>query len=303
MNQLQVAQDTPLASQFTPEQMQLITSTVARGASPQELQLFLYRCKLMGLNPLKPGQIHFVKYGNSPGTIVVGIEGFRSIAGRTGKLSGIERGVNKDENGRVIEGWAKVYRSDWAHPAFETVPMAEYNTGKAMWAKMPETMIKKVAEAAALRMAFPDDLGGVYENSELDQAQKSDPVEEHNRVLELEGQTKSMEYTIPFGSFKGRTPESALRVYGPEKLARSVELTEEKIASKVPYANTNLDEMREYVAVISRLLAAQERGEIDGAEDAAGLDYDAPDHHKGMPIEDPQPKFGQFKGGFVKREE
>ena len=77
---IQVTQDQPLASQFTPEQMQLITSTVARGASPQELQLFLYRCKLMGLNPLKPGQIHFVKYGNSPGTIVVVIDGFRSIA-------------------------------------------------------------------------------------------------------------------------------------------------------------------------------------------------------------------------------
>jgi phage recombination protein Bet len=201
-----INQDQPLAAQFTPEQMQLITSTVARGASPQELQLFLYRCKLMGLNPLKPGQIHFVKYGNSPGTIVVGIEGFRSIAGRTGKLSGIERGVNKNENGQVIEGWAKVYRSDWQHPASETVPFSEYNTGKGPWAKMPETMIKKVAEAAALRMAFPDDLGGVYETSEMDQAAKNPHAPSNMQPEADEGDPNAIhEYTPDFGQWRKRT--------------------------------------------------------------------------------------------------
>src|SRR5690606_16282355 len=85
------------AQAFTPEQLKLIRDTVAKDASPDELQLFLYRAKSMGLDPLKPGQVHFVKYGNSAGSIIVGIEGFRSIAHRSGKLSGIERGVNRDE--------------------------------------------------------------------------------------------------------------------------------------------------------------------------------------------------------------
>lgn len=158
---------------LTPDQLKLITNTIAKNATPDELQLFLYRCKNMGLDPLKPGQIHFVKYGaGSPGTIVVGIEGFRSIAGRTGKLSGIARGAIKDDQGKLIGGWAEVSRKDWEKPAREEVPLSEYNTGRGPWQKMPETMIKKVAEAAALRMAFPDDLGGVYESSEMDQADK-----------------------------------------------------------------------------------------------------------------------------------
>lgn len=157
---------------WTPEQMRLITDTVAKGATPDELKLFLYRCKIMKLDPLKPGQIHFVKYGNSPGTIVVGIEGFRSIAGRTGKISGVKRGVVKDGEGKLVAAWAEVYRSDWKEPAREEVPFAEYNTGKGPWAKMPETMLKKVAEAATLRMAFPDDLGGIYTKEEMDQAEQ-----------------------------------------------------------------------------------------------------------------------------------
>lgn len=157
--------------QWTDEQLKLITDTVARGATPDELKLFLYRCQNMGLDPLKPGQIHFVKYGTSPGTIVVGIDGFRSRAASTGQISGIQRGVIRDESGKLISAWCEVYRKGWEKPAREEVPFSEYNTGKGPWAKMPETMLKKVAEAATLRMAFPDELGGVYAKEEMDQAE------------------------------------------------------------------------------------------------------------------------------------
>lgn len=153
-------------SSFTPEQMRLITGTVARGATPDELALFLYRCKNMGLDPLKPGQVHFIKYGNSPGSIVTGIDGFRAKANRSKLLSGIKRGVIRDDKGACLGGWAEVRRKDWSEPARAEVSLTEYSTGKAMWAKMPETMIQKVAEAAALRMAFPDDLGGIYTDDE-----------------------------------------------------------------------------------------------------------------------------------------
>lgn len=159
------------AAKFTGAQIELIKNTIAKGATNDELQLFLYRCEHMGLDPLKPGEIHFVKYGNSPGTVVVGIEGFRKKAEATGKRSGITRGVTKDAQGNITHGWCEVYRSDWNQPAREEVSFSEYNTGNGSWKKMPETMIKKVAEAAALRMAFPDVLGGLYVHEEMDQAE------------------------------------------------------------------------------------------------------------------------------------
>lgn len=156
---------------YNREQINLIKATVAKNATDSEMELFLYRCKNMDLDPLKPGQIHFVKYGQNPGSIVVGIDGFRSKAAKTGKHVGTKRGVVRDDKGKCLGAWCEVYRSDWQHPAREEVSLVEYNAGKAQWLKMPETMIKKVAEAAALRMAFPDELGGLYSPDEMDQAE------------------------------------------------------------------------------------------------------------------------------------
>lgn len=155
--------------EMTEDQVALIKKTIAKNATDDELRLFLYQCKRLGLDPLSK-QIHFVKYGNSPGTVITGIDGFRLVAHRTGKLSGIKRGAIRNDNGVLVGGWAEVYRSDWTHPAREEVPLAEYNKGSGNWKTMPETMIKKVAEAAALRMAFPSDLSGIYSDDEMDQA-------------------------------------------------------------------------------------------------------------------------------------
>ncbi len=215
-----------VATDFTQSQMALITSTVAKGASPDELKLFLYRAKNMGLDPLKPGQIHFVKYGNGPGSIVVGIEGFRSIAHRTGKLAGIKRGPIKDDSGQLIGAWAEVYRVDWQHPAREEVPLSEYNAGTPVWRKMPETMIKKVAECAALRMAFPNDLGGVYAPEEMDQA--TSPAQslsiKPEQPMANDGYTDTA-WRFKFGKFKGRTVEEIYNdpAQGPKVLKSYVD--------------------------------------------------------------------------------
>lgn len=196
-----------LQNEFNSDQLALIKSTVAKGATNDELQLFLYRCKHMGLDPLKPGQIHFVKYGSSPGTIVIGIEGFRSKAATTGKHTGTKRGVIRDTSGKGIGAWAEVYRSDWQHPARVEVSLTEFIADKPTWKKMPEAMIQKVAEVHALRMAFPDELGGVYSDDEMDQASFKDvssvePVRE--AIPDVFKDDDLSETVITFGKYKGK---------------------------------------------------------------------------------------------------
>lgn len=171
---------------FTPEEVQMIRDTVAKGISEEELKLFLYTAKARGLDPLLK-QIYFIRRKQRRGdrwvdigTIQTGIDGFRLIANRTGKLKGIERGVNRDEKGK-ISAWARVWRTDWSQPAYEEVTLDEYKGDTPLWQRMPEQMLKKCAEVAALRMAFPEDLSGLYSHEEMDQADKSEDRPRHGK--------------------------------------------------------------------------------------------------------------------------
>ena len=163
--------------ELTTDQIDLIKRTVAKNATDDELKLFLHRAKNLGLDPLRPGEIHFVKYGSGSGSIIIGIEGFRAIAASTGLHTGTKRGLMHDDKGKLTGAWAEVYRKDWEHPARDEVLLREYSTGRNMWQKMPATMIKKVAEVAALRMAFSRNLAGLYSHEEMDQATQQPSID------------------------------------------------------------------------------------------------------------------------------
>lgn len=240
---------------FSKEELELIKATVAKDASDGEFKLFLYRCKSLGLDPLKTGQVHFIKYGSSPGAIVVGLDGFRSIAQRTGKHAGTERGVTRDAAGKVTGGWAKVYRTDWQRPAHEEVSLAEFNTGKAMWSKFPETMIKKVAECAALRMAFPDDTGDLYAEEEVgpvpgarepksvsvavQSVVDAEPAALPEFVVEPEPQSVGIEHSIDEYVFKTGTGRKGKRIkdFTQTKLEPLLAHYENELGSKATWTS------------------------------------------------------------------
>jgi soluble P-type ATPase len=69
---------------------------------------------------------------------------------------------------KLIGAKCTVYRKDMSHNITVSVKIDEYNSNKSNWRSMPETMIKKVAEAHALRRAFS--IHGVYIPEEFDQA-------------------------------------------------------------------------------------------------------------------------------------
>ena len=165
----------------TPEQLALITRTVAQGATRDELTMFLHVAKKSQLDPFLR-QIHFVKRGGKA-TIQVGIDGYRAIADRTGQYAGnSEPAYEYDEHKNLVKATVTVFR-------FVNGQKCEF-TGSAlwdeykpndgqdfMWRKMPHVMLGKVAETIALRKAFPNDLAGLYTQEEMAQS-GSQPIEE-----------------------------------------------------------------------------------------------------------------------------
>lgn len=159
---------------YTQEQIDLIKNTVAKNATIDEFKLFMVIAARSGLDPFTK-QIHFVKRGGQ-GTIQTGIDGYRAIAERTKTLAGIDDVVYDSEDGpqpkrasvtvyRLIDGQKVSFTASarWS----EYVPQAGQDF---MWKKMPYLMLGKVAEALALRKAFPNDLSGLYTHEEMAQA-------------------------------------------------------------------------------------------------------------------------------------
>ena len=172
-------QNTPLNQTFNDDQVKLIKSTIAKGATDDELQLFLYQAQKTGLDPLAR-QIHFVKRAGQM-TIQTAIDGFRAIAARTGQHAGTSDGIFEVQKGidrpskatvvvkKIVQGIVSEFSA--------TARWDEYFPGEKqgfMWKKMPYTMLEKCAEAKALRKAFPEDLSGMYTNDEMQQADKKD---------------------------------------------------------------------------------------------------------------------------------
>lgn len=178
------------------EQVELLKDTIAKGATDDELRLFVEVCRRKNLDPFSK-QIHMVKRWDAQlkrevATFQIGIDGFRTLAERTGKFEGYGDTMWCGADGQWRDVWleknapaaAKVstYRAGFRNAITATALYSEYvQTNKegqpnSMWRKMPANQLAKCAEALALRKAFPEELGGLYTNEEMGQADSEAPV-------------------------------------------------------------------------------------------------------------------------------
>lgn len=169
-----------------------------------EFKFFVELCKARKLNPFLR-EAYCIKYSDkTPAQIVVGKDAVIKRAVLNPNYDGMESGIIvlteknevverqgtfKLETEKLVGGWAKVYRKNWAHPIYSSVSFDEVaqrksdGTLNSNWSGKSATMVEKVAKVRALRETFIEDLGGMYEAEEVDVEIKDAP---NNEVITQE---------------------------------------------------------------------------------------------------------------------
>lgn len=194
---------------LTPKIVQdYLVGTTAQITMP-EFKLFTELCKVRKLNPFLR-EAYLIKYSNNqPASIVVGKDAILKRAVLNDKYDGMKSGIIvvndegevterkgtfKLDNEKLVGGWAEVFRKDWNNSIYCSVSLNEAIQKKgngepnSNWSKQPATMIEKVAKVRALREAFVEDLGGMYEaeemNVELPERHIEEPIIEESKAME-----------------------------------------------------------------------------------------------------------------------
>lgn len=128
-------------------------------------------CRARKLDPFVQGQVYMMRVGGKY-QVVVGIDGLRKIADRTGCYApGPPSEITYDTDGKLLSAtvFVKKMTSDgtW-HTSGETAYAAEYAGRTGPWQSHPTVMLKKCSESLSLRRAFSSETSGIYSDTELE---------------------------------------------------------------------------------------------------------------------------------------
>jgi len=221
-------------------QIELIKRTYAKGATDDELNLFITVCHGLQLSPFSK-QVYLVprwdsKTGKEVKQIQVGIDGFRATAEKTGKYAGNDDPIFEGEREIVLVNEKTKTKSSILVPNKATITVwkvveglkcgftasarwEEYYPGAKngfQWHSKPYLMLGKCAEALALRKGFPALLSGIYTPEELDSGKSEmDGQEKQESALKVVKQVINKASAMELAELKTRI-DGSLK-YTPEQ--------------------------------------------------------------------------------------
>jgi len=272
--------------QFKEEQIELIKKQIAPNANNNELKLFLYQAQRTGLDPLTR-QIYCIHRGGKM-TIQTSIDGFRVIAERSGEYAGQDEPIYTEENGKLISCKITVYkfRGDVRYPASVGVAyFSEYVQQTPTWTKMPRVMLAKVAEALALRKAFPQDLSGLYTSDEMADAPVKDVSPTNNFFKEPEEQMKNLS-NIANEELKASAEEQKLKKLKDDlSKMQSKQEIDDYLNKKIKGKSGKESSRREIISLMSEENAKKAMEMIDSTRKDLWIDQEENEIEVGTEIE------------------
>ena len=185
MNEINTTNNTNVSIWEDTKSLEEVRKLFAPKLNDLEFKAFIGLGKASGLNPFLR-EIWSIKYSeNAPAQIFIARDGYRKAAQKNPdydyhqvdavfendnykvRNGEIEHDYNLKDRGRLIGAYCMVKRHSSSRAMNVFVDISEYNTSQSVWKTKPATMIKKVAEAQALRQAFQEQFGGTYNEDEI----------------------------------------------------------------------------------------------------------------------------------------
>lgn len=183
-----------------------IRKLFAPNLTNDEFAFFWGLGKSLEANPFTR-EIWAVKYDkNKPAQIFLGRDFYRKKAQEQPDYDGhiVDAVYEKDEfrvesgtpkhsynltsRGKLLGAYCVVYKKDISNAFYVYAELGEYHKGQSTWNEKPATMIKKVAEAQALRGAYQGIFRGTYDESEQWQEEVQQPTQRQPLDFSDEGQ-------------------------------------------------------------------------------------------------------------------
>lgn len=168
---------------WTAEEQELIYALYPKAPRAEVYKLMLLSEKA-GLDPLL-NQSQLILRRNKDGDewvdswqVLFGRDAYLIVADRSGNFDGIEVTYEVNDKQVLVSATATVWRKDANHSFRVQVYLNEYKGTAFIWNTKPRTMLGKVAEAQALRRAFPNLLVGTYIPEEFEQSPAPEPERE-----------------------------------------------------------------------------------------------------------------------------
>lgn len=204
------------------ETMRMLLATTFNGMSEANVKQAIVEGMMRGFtfkNFLEK-DVYAIPYG-AKYSLVTSIDYMRKVASMNGLAGKNEPVYEDDASGRPktcsvtvkksIEGQLRDFTAK--------VYFSEYNTGKNQWTTKPRTMIAKVAEMHALRMAFPEQLAKAYTEDEIHHSAPSAVIDYEGLQAKFDACESPKDLMLVYNSLKReeRADKEVLRIAGNAK--------------------------------------------------------------------------------------